>query len=108
MGKFLNIWKRSKDGDRGIQRSFVRYAIVATALMVAFLVFKKDNVFRWIEAGVTVHGQERRMEKLRRETERLDARTKLLTHDRDTLEKYAREELGFAEPGDDVYLIKEK
>lgn len=108
MGRFKDIWDRSKDGDRRIQRSFVRYAFVVTAVMAAFLLFKKDNVFRWIEAGITVHGQERRMDALRKETERLDAKTKLLTHDRDTLEKYAREELGFAQPGDDVYLIKEK
>lgn len=110
MEKFRNVWKRGNDGDgdKEIRRSFVRYAIVVTAFMIAFLFLKKDNIFRWIEAGMTVHSQERRMENLRKETERLDARTKLLTNDRDTLEKYAREELGFAESGDDVYLIREK
>lgn len=106
MGKFSDIWDRGKDGDRHQQRSFLRYAIVITALMLAFLLLKKDNIFRWVEAGFTIHGQEKRMEFLRKETDKLDAQTKLLTNDRDTLEKYAREELNFAEPGDDVYLIK--
>ncbi|MCQ2181232.1 MAG: septum formation initiator family protein [Bacteroidales bacterium] len=106
MGRFSKIWNRSLDGDFKEQRSFVRYAIVITAVMLAFLFVKKDNIFRWIEAGVTIRNQEKRMEYLRRETERLDARTRLLTNDRDTLERYAREELNFSEPGDDVYLIK--
>lgn len=106
MGRFREIWDRSKDGDRKEQRSFLRYAIVATALMVIFLFVKKDNIFRWVEAGFTIHRQERQIEYLRQETERLGEETGLLTNDRDTLEKYAREQLGFAEPGDDVYLLK--
>ncbi len=108
MNRFKDILNKGSDDEKRIKRSFVRYAIVLTALMLAFFLFKTDNIFRWIEAGITVSRQERRMENLRKEAERLDARTKLLTNDRDTLEQYAREELGFAEPGDDVYLIKEK
>ena len=107
MGWFKDIWDREKDGSRKEQRSFARYAIVVTSLMVLFLFVKKDNVLRWIAAGFTVNSQERRIEQLRTETERLDAQTRLLTNDRDTLEKYARENLDFAEPGDDVFLIKE-
>lgn len=106
MGRFRDIWDRSKDGSRHEQRSFVRYALVVTCLLLVFLLVKKDNIFRWIEAGFTIRGQERRIEKLRKETERLDAETRMLTLDRDTLERFARENLGFAEPGDDVYLIK--
>lgn len=107
MGWFRDIWDRDRDGSRKEQRSFVRYAIVATALMVLFLFVKKDNVFRWIDAGITIRKQENRIEKLKADIDRLDNRTRLLTNDRDTLERYARENLGFAEPGDDVFLIKE-
>lgn len=107
MGWFRDIWDRDRDGSRKEQRSFVRYAIVATALMVLFLFVKKDNVFRWIDAGLTIRKQENRIEQLKADIDRLDNRTRLLTNDRDTLERYARENLGFAEPGDDVFLIKE-
>jgi len=106
MGRFLDIWDRSKDGSKHEQRSFVRYAIVATMLLLVFLFVKKDNIFRWVEAGFTIHSQERKMEKLRKETDLLDAKARMLTFDRDTLERFARENLGFAEPGDDVYLVK--
>ena len=106
MGWFIDIWDRKKDGAKHEQRSFVRYALVITCVMLAFLMVKRDNIFRWIEAGFTIAGQERKIENLRRQTERLDAEARMLTQDRDTLEKFAREQLGFAESGDDVYLIK--
>ena len=66
MGYFRDIWDRSKDGSRHEQRSFVRYAIVATLIMVVFLLVKKDNLLRWVEAGFTIAGQERKIEKLPR------------------------------------------
>ena len=106
MGWSKELWDKDKDGNKHEQRSFLRYAIIATAVMLLFLFVKKDNVFRWIEAGCTIRRQERQIEYLRKETERLDAETRMLTNDPDTLERYAREQLGFAEPGDDVYLLK--
>ena len=107
MGWLRDIWDRDRDGSRKEQRSFARYAIVVTALMVLFLFVKKDNVFRWIDAGIAIRKQENKIEQLKADIDRLDNKTRLLTNDRDTLERYARENLGFAEPGDDVFLIKD-
>ena len=104
MGKFKDIWDRSKDGNREPQRSFVRFAIVITAIFVLFLFIKKDNVVRWVQAGFTLRQQERRIEALQQDNERLDAQIHLLSTSRDSLERYAREEFGFTEPGDDVYI----
>lgn len=104
MGKFKDIWNREKDGNRVEQRSFLRFAIVITAIFLLFLFVKKDNVVRWIQAGFTLNRQERRIEELKQDNERLDEQIRLLSTSRDTLEKFAREEFGFAEPGDDVYI----
>ena len=105
MGKFSNIWNRSKDGTNREERSFVRYAIVATAVFLLFIcVIKKDNIFRWIEAGVTVHRQEKQMEYYETDIARLKKEVQSLTTDKDTLEKFAREKFLFAEPGEDVYI----
>ena len=104
MGKFKEIWDREKDGNRVEQRSFVRFAIVITAVFVLFLFIKKDNVARWIQAGFTLGQQERRIEQLKQENDRLDKQIRTLSTSRDSLEKFAREEFGFAEPGDDVYI----
>ena len=104
MVKFKDIWNREKDGNRVEQRSFLRFAIVITAIFLLFLFVKKDNVVRWIQAGFTLNRQERRIEELKQDNERLDEQIRLLSTSRDTLEKFAREEFGFAEPGDDVYI----
>ncbi|MBQ4287126.1 MAG: septum formation initiator family protein, partial [Bacteroidales bacterium] len=37
--------------------------------------------------------------------DRMDAKVKMLSNDRDSLERYARENFNFAEPGDDVYIV---
>lgn len=104
MGKFKDIWDKSKDGNRAGQRSFLRFAIVITAVFVLFLFIKKDSVVRWVQAGFTIRSQERRIEQLKQDNERLDARIRTLSSSRDSLEQFAREEFGFAEPGDEVYL----
>ncbi len=104
MGKFKDIWDRSKDGNKGPQRSFVRFAIVVTAIFVLFLFVKKDSVVRWVQAGFTLRQQERRIEALKQDNARLDEQIHLLSTSRDSLERYAREEFGFAQPGDDVYI----
>ena len=44
------------------------------------------------------------MGKLKEDNERLDDEIRMLSTSRDSLEKFAREEFGFAEPGDDVYM----
>ena len=91
---------------KDIERSFLRYAIVATALFLLFLFLKKDSVVNWVQAGITLRRQERQIEQYQQENEELDRRIRMMTGDRDTLERYAREQFYFAEPGDDVYLIE--
>ncbi|MCH5172726.1 MAG: septum formation initiator family protein [Bacteroidales bacterium] len=104
MGKFKDIWDRDKDGNRAEQRSFLRFAIIATAVFVLFLFVKKDNLVRWIQAGFTIGRQEKRIEALKEDNDRLDAQMHMLSTSRDSLESFAREQFGFAEHGDDVYI----
>lgn len=92
----------SKSPD--IRRSFLRYAIVATVLFVAFLFLKSDNIIRWIQAGFTLKNQERQIEMLRQKNEELDRKIELMSTDKDSLEIFSREEFFFAAPGDDVYI----
>ena len=93
--------------NKDIQRSFVRYAGIATAAVVLFLLVKKDNVINWIQAGFTLQKQRRQIEYLQKENDELDRRIRTMTEDRDSLEKFARENYFFAEPGDDVFIIQE-
>ena len=98
MGILKNIWDKSKDGNKQEQRSLIRVTIIASAVALVFLCVKKDNLFQWIKAGITISKQNSEI-KANRE------RLYLLTHDRDSLEKFARENFHFAQKGDDIYLI---
>ena len=101
-----DIWDPEKDGNRKEQRSFLRYAIIATALFLLFLFLKKDSIITWVQAGFTLRRQQRQIEQLRQENDAMDQKIKTMSLDRDTLERYAREQFYFAEPGDDVYIIE--
>ena len=108
MAKYTkDIWNRDKDGYKREQRSFIRYAIVATVLFLLFLFLKKDSIITWVQAGINLRRQQRQIELLERENTELDKRIRMMKDNRDTLETLAREQYLFAEPGDDVYLTKD-
>ena len=94
VGKFKDIWDTGKDGRNAEKRSFIRYAIVATTLFV-----------RWVKAGFEIRSQERQIERYSTEIKEMDSQIHGLTSNRDSLERFARESFGFAEPGDDVYVV---
>ena len=58
MGKFSNIWNRSKDGSNREERSFIRYIIISTAIFLLFIcVIKRDNLFRWMQSNGIATGR---------------------------------------------------
>ena len=105
MGKFRDIWDRDKDGRNAEKRSFIRYAIVATAIFIIMVGFiNQNNIVRWVRAGAEIKRQDKLIEKYNKEILEMDSQIHGLTSDKDSLERYARENFGFAEPGDDVYI----
>ena len=104
---FKDIWDSSKDGNRREQRSFLRLAIVATAIFAVILFVKKDSIVRWVGAEITIMQQHRQMRLYDRKISELEQQIRMLTENRDTLEALAREKFHFAEPGDDVYIVEE-
>ncbi|MBQ1618482.1 MAG: septum formation initiator family protein [Bacteroidales bacterium] len=105
MAKLTNdIWDKSKDGSKKEQRSFLRFAIIVTALFLLFICVKKDSLIRWIETGFTIRRQNSQIEWYQGEISKLDTQIEKLSTQRDSLETFAREKFHFSEPGDDVYL----
>ncbi|MGM9788340.1 MAG: septum formation initiator family protein [Candidatus Cryptobacteroides sp.] len=102
-----HIWDKKQDGNRKEERSFARVAIIASCIALLFLCFKKDNIFQWIKAELTISRQNKEIAANKKKIDELDRQYYLLTEDRDSLEKYARERYHFSQKGDDVYLITE-
>ena len=79
---------------------------------LGFLIFigfiKKNNLINLVNAAFQLKKQEARIEWYREDIDRLENEIEMLTTDRDSLEKFARENFQFARSGDDVYLIDEQ
>jgi len=107
VGKFKDLWNAGSDGGDAEKRSFFRYAICATAFFIVMVGFvNQNNIVRWVKAGFEIRSQKRQIERYSAEIKDMESQIHGLTSDRDSLERFARENFGFAEPGDDVYIIE--
>ncbi|MBR6054225.1 MAG: septum formation initiator family protein [Bacteroidales bacterium] len=94
--------RRKKKDEDGLP--FWKYAIVATVVIVLLLlVIPAGSIPSWIKSGFEIRSQKRQMENYREEIDGLSKRIEDLSTDKDSLEKFAREQFGFTEPGEDVY-----
>ena len=95
-----------KDIFTGEHRRFAWFTVLATLVFVLMKLFGPGNtVIHWIEAKREIVRQEKQMEQYRREIEAMDQDIDELKTNRDSLEKFAREQFGFAVPGEDVYIV---
>ena len=93
-----------KDIFTGEHRRLAWFTVVATAVFVIMKLFGPGNtVIHWIQAKREI--QEKQMEQYRREIEAMDQNIDELKTNPDSLEKFAREQFGFAVPGEDVYIV---
>ena len=96
-----------KDIFRGPHKRFARFVAGVTAVFIFLWIVGPGNTFvHWIKAGFEIRRQEKEMKNYRNENAELDRRIDMMKTDRDTLEKFAREQYNFAAPGEDVYVIE--
>lgn len=100
MSRFSNIFQ----GEHRRFRIFV--ALSTAAFVVIWIVGPGNTWIHWIKAGLEIKRQERQIELYQREIKQMDERINMLKTDRDTLEKFAREQFDFTAPGDDVYIVE--
>ena len=94
--------------EKELKKSFVQWMCVGLGIALMFLFLKRDNIVRWAEASLVVESQHRTMESNSAKIDGLESRIADLRTNLDTLETFARESLGFAAPGDEVYLIQDR
>lgn len=99
MGKLKEIW----NGENG---RFFKYAALITVFFLGkILFFGQNSLWRWAKAGMELKSQRRQIERYKQEIQSMDDQIQMLS-DRDSLEKFARENFHFAAPGDDVYVVR--
>lgn len=100
MSKLSNIFK-------GEHKNFRIFVAFSTAVFVFIWIVGPGNTWiHWAKAGLEIKRQERQIKEYQLEIEKMDKSVNMLKTDRDTLEKFAREQFHFAAPGDDVYVIE--
>ena len=105
--KLSGIWLKIKAAYRGPRRRFFWVATVATVVFLfVWIVGPGNTVIHWAKAGIEIRRQERLIEFYRQQNAQMEVRLRLLKNDKDTLEKFAREQLHFAAPGEDVYIVE--
>ena len=84
----------------------MKFAVVATAIFLVIVTFSRGGLLNWGRAKYESARQKRQIENYESEIKAMDKEIDLLTTNKDSLEKFAREEFHFASPGDDVYIEK--
>lgn len=85
---------------------WTKYA-VATFIFVVWLCFiDTNNLGVLIRTNRHIRDQKDEIRQLEEEIARKETRYRQLTSEKDSLEKFAREEYSFHERGEDVYFIK--
>ena len=96
-----------KDIFNGPHKRVARFVAIVTVVFIFLWIVGPGNTFiHWIKAGLEISRQEKMIEDYQFENAELDRRINMMKTDRDTLEKFAREQYNFAAPGEDVYVIE--
>ena len=105
--KFPDMLTKIKEAYRGPRRKFFWFATIATALFLfVWIVGPGNTVIHWAKAASEIRRQEKMMEYYQEQNAQMENRLQLLKNDKDTLEKFAREQFRFAAPGEDVYIVE--
>lgn len=106
--KMSVIFGKIRDAYRGPRRHFVWFVTLVTAVFLfVWIVGPGNTVIHWAKAGLEIRRQEKLIEQYGQQNAEMEERLRMLRNDRDTLEKFAREQFRFSVPGEDVYVIED-
>ncbi|MBQ5516994.1 MAG: septum formation initiator family protein [Bacteroidales bacterium] len=102
IGEKYREWKQHPVGKVLLNKYFV----VGFIFLVWICFLDTNNVGQMIRARVTLRRQQRQIEFYKREISNMDRKLQQLRSERDSLEKFAREEYYYHQDGEDVYVIE--
>ena len=80
--------------------------VTSVFFLVFWFVGPGNTIILWVDNAVEVRRQQKQIEYYEKSNDEMSRRLEMLRTDRDTLEKFAREQFNFAVPGEDVYIIE--
>lgn len=95
-----------KESSRLARFLLNKYTIVTVLFLVWIFFLDNNNVGEWISTNRKLKDQSRQIEKLKQDISTTEEKLDQLQSQKDSLEKFAREEYGFHEDGEVVYIVK--
>ena len=99
LGKIKDLF----NGEHGTFFKFLAFNLAV--FMFVWIVGPGNTVVHWARSKAEQRHQKQQMEYYRQEIEQMRRKVTVLKNDRDTLEKFAREQFYFSAPGEDVYVM---
>ena len=85
-----------------------KYLLVTLFFALWVLFFDTNNLLRWYSDMKDVAAQERQKKYYKEAIQQTDEKLKELKSNKDSLEKFAREQYFFHEPDEDLFIVEEK
>ena len=98
----LREWKQHPAGKVLLNKYFV----VGAVFLVLVCFIDTNNVGQMLRSRRTLRSQRRQIEFYEREIENMNRKLEQLKSERDSLERFAREEYFYHQDGEDVYVIR--
>ena len=99
--------KKINDLFNGEHGTFFKFlAISVFIFLFIWIVGPGNTVIHWAKSRSELKHQKQQKEYYMQEIEQMRRKVNMLKTDKDTLEKFAREQFYFAAPGEDVYVVE--
>ena len=105
--KVIQTIKRKMEDSRVLKVVRNKYFIVTVFFVVWVLFIDTGNLFVWMGDMETVSSQERQIEYYKEAISNTEERLKELESNKDSLEKFAREQYLFHEADEEVFVVVE-
>ena len=101
------MWEKIKE-SRLLKIVKNRFFLATLVFAVWVIFFDQNSLIDWFRVRMRIIRQERKIEYYNREIKSIDEKLQELSSNKDSLEKFAREQYYFHEEDEDLYIIEEK
>lgn len=98
--------KSLKESSPLVRFLFNKYTVITLLFLVWIIFLDNNNIGVWFNTNRKLKAQSRQIERLKQEISTTEEKLEQLKSQKDSLEKFAREEYGFHEDGEVVYIVK--
>lgn len=101
------MWQRFKDSGffRIIKN---KYLLVTVVFFVWIVFFDSNSIIEWSKIRTNINRQEKEKNYYKQEIKSAEEKLHELSSNKDSLEKFAREQFYFQEENEDLYIVRKK